>query len=545
MQISHLLFYLENHFWHHGEKPMLSFKNLKVGVRLGIAFGLVVALLVVVGITSIMKISNIKNGITSIVEDRYVKVRLAYDVRDGVNDQIKYLRGIVIDTHRPENNVKRFQQLAEATDRTNSAMKKIEAIQITAVGKKKIAGLLDASHLFEQQKDQLVALVKSGDLEASSTFVLKKITDTQNTYLDSANAFAASQSEQLQNEGISIIADGSTAIMVTLIFSAVAIVASIILGFLLTRSIVRPLNEAVEIAGKVAAGDLSTHIEVKSADETSVLMRALQSMNDNLLTIVTDVRAGSDTIAVASNQISSGNLDLSSRTEQQASSLEETASAMEQMTSTVKHNAENAREANKLVANTSDVAKEGGVVMEQVIEKMEAIALSSKKIVDIISVIDSIAFQTNILSLNAAVEAARAGEQGRGFAVVASEVRNLAQRSASAAKEIKVLIEDSVAKVDEGSRLVSHAGSTIGEVVNSVKSVADIMSEITIASSEQSSGISEINLAITQMEAVTQQNAALVQEASAASQALQEQAERLAQSMSVFKTGHGMELSVV
>lgn len=524
---------------------MLSFKNLKVGVRLGIAFGLVVALLVVVGITSIMKISNIKNGITSIVEDRYVKVRLAYDVRDGVNDQIKYLRGIVIDTHRPENNVKRFQQLAEATDRTNSAMKKIEAIQITAVGKKKIAGLLDASHLFEQQKDQLVALVKSGDLEASSTFVLKKITDTQNTYLDSANAFAASQSEQLQNEGISIIADGSTAIMVTLIFSAVAIVASIILGFLLTRSIVRPLNEAVEIAGKVAAGDLSTHIEVKSADETGVLMRALQSMNDNLLTIVTDVRAGSDTIAVASNQISSGNLDLSSRTEQQASSLEETASAMEQMTSTVKHNAENAREANKLVANTSDVAKEGGVVMEQVIEKMEAIALSSKKIVDIISVIDSIAFQTNILSLNAAVEAARAGEQGRGFAVVASEVRNLAQRSASAAKEIKVLIEDSVAKVDEGSRLVSHAGSTIGEVVNSVKSVADIMSEITIASSEQSSGISEINLAITQMEAVTQQNAALVQEASAASQALQEQAERLAQSMSVFKTGHSMELSVV
>lgn len=207
------------------------------------------------------------------------------------------------------------------------------------------------------------------------------------------------------------------------------------------------------------------------------------------------------------------------------------------MTSTVKHNADNAREANQLVATTSAVAREGGVVMEQVIEKMEAIALSSKKIVDIISVIDSIAFQTNILSLNAAVEAARAGEQGRGFAVVASEVRNLAQRSASAAKEIKLLIEDSVMKVDEGSRLVSHAGSTIGEVVNSVNSVAGIMSEITIASSEQSTGISEINMAITQMEAVTQQNAALVQEASAASQALQDQAERMAQAMSVFKTG--------
>ncbi|MGK3114708.1 methyl-accepting chemotaxis protein [Candidatus Pantoea formicae] len=515
---------------------MLSFKNMKVGVRLGIAFALVVALLGVVGVTSIMKINNIKNGITSIVEDRYVKVRLGFDVRDGVNDQIKYLRGMVIDTLRPEYNVQRFKQLDEATERTNSAMKKIEAIQVTEVGKKKIAGLLAASQLFEQQKNEVLDLVRAGKLEDASTFVLKKITSTQNTYLDSAVAFANSQSDQLRKEGAGIIDDGSTAIEITLIFSAIAIAASVLLGFMLTRSIVRPLNEAVEIAEKVAAGDLSSHIEVSGKDETAVLMQALQAMNDNLLTIVSNVRAGSDTIAVASNQISSGNIDLSSRTEQQASSLEETASAMEQMTATVKHNAENAREANQLVASTSSVAKEGGVVMEQVIEKMEAITLSSKKIVDIISVIDSIAFQTNILSLNAAVEAARAGEQGRGFAVVATEVRNLAQRSASAAKEIKVLIEDSVAKVDEGSRLVTHAGSTIGEVVNSVKSVADIMSEITIASSEQSSGISEINLAITQMEAVTQQNAALVQEASAASQALQEQADRLAQSMSVFKT---------
>ncbi|HAU5563903.1 TPA: HAMP domain-containing protein [Serratia fonticola] len=515
---------------------MLSLKNMKVGARLGIAFALVVALLGVVGVTSIMKINNIKNGITSIVEDRYVKVRLGFDVRDGVNDQIKFLRGMVIDTLRPENNVQRFKQLDEATERTNSAMKKIEAIQVTEIGKKKIAGLLAASQLFEQQKNEVLDLVRAGKLEEASTYVLKKITSTQNAYLDSAVAFANSQSDQLRNEGTGIIDDGSTAIEITLIFSAIAIAASVLLGFMLTRSIVRPLNEAVGIAEKVAAGDLSSHIEVSGKDETAVLMQALQAMNDNLLTIVSNVRAGSDTIAVASNQISSGNIDLSSRTEQQASSLEETASAMEQMTATVKHNADNAREANQLVATTSTVAKEGGVVMEQVIEKMEAITLSSKKIVDIISVIDSIAFQTNILSLNAAVEAARAGEQGRGFAVVATEVRNLAQRSASAAKEIKVLIEDSVSKVDEGSRLVTHAGTTIGEVVNSVKSVADIMSEITIASSEQSSGISEINLAITQMEAVTQQNAALVQEASAASQALQEQADRLAQSMSVFKT---------
>ncbi|MHB2056376.1 methyl-accepting chemotaxis protein [Pantoea dispersa] len=515
---------------------MLSLKNMKVGVRLGIAFGLVVALLVVIGITSIMKINNIKSGITSIVEDRYVKVRLGFDVRDGVNDQIKYLRGIVIDTTRPQFNVQRFQQLADATARTNAAMKKIEAIQITAVGKKKIASLLAASQQFEQQKNEVLDLVRAGKADDASYYVLKKITAVQNAYLDLAVAFADSQSSQLQQEGAGIIDDGTTAIEVTLVFSALAILAAVVMGWLLTRSIVHPLNEAVTIASKVAAGDLSSRIEIRSKDETGALMQALQAMNDNLLTIVSDVRAGSDTIAVASNQISSGNIDLSSRTEQQASSLEETASAMEQMTATVKHNADNAREANSLVAKTSGVAKEGGEVMEQVIVKMEAIALSSKKIVDIISVIDSIAFQTNILSLNAAVEAARAGEQGRGFAVVATEVRNLAQRSASAAKEIKVLIEDSVAKVDEGSRLVTHAGSTIGDVVSSVSSVAEIMSEITIASSEQSSGISEINQAITQMEAVTQQNAALVQEASAASQALQEQADRLAQSMSVFKT---------
>lgn len=294
---------------------MLSLKNMKVGVRLGIAFGLVVALLVVVGVTSIMKINNIKSGITTIVEDRYVKVRLGFEVRDGVNDQIKYLRGIVIDTTRPEFNVQRYQQLAEATAQTNRAMKRIEAIQITAVGKKKIAGLLAASQLFEQQKNEVLDLVRAGKADEASYYVLKKITSTQNAYLNSAVAFADSQSNQLQQEGLGIIKDGSVAIEVTLIFSAIAIAAAIVLGFMLTRSIVQPLNEAVAIAGKVAAGDLSSHIQVRSKDETGALMQALQTMNDNLLTIVSNVRAGSDTIAVASNQISSGNIDLSSRTE--------------------------------------------------------------------------------------------------------------------------------------------------------------------------------------------------------------------------------------
>lgn len=516
---------------------MWSLKNLKVGARLGIAFGIVVTLLVVTGITTVTKFKNINNGISAIMDDRYVKVRLAFDVRDGVNDQIKYLRGMVIDTLHPERNITRYAQLEEATQRTNTAMKKIADIQVTAIGKKKIQGLLDASSAFEAAKDGLTALVKAGDFDSASVYALKTMTPVQNDFLKGAIAFASSQDAQMRDEGKSIVDAASSAITITLVFSVLAIAAAILLGFSLTRSIVRPLTEAVAVAERVAAGDLSSKITVRSRDETGVLMRALQRMNDNLLSIVTEVRTGSDTIAVASNQISSGNLDLSTRTEQQASSLEETASAMEQMTSTVKHNADNARQANQLVASTSEIARAGGDVMNQVIVKMEAIALSSKKIVDIISVIDSIAFQTNILSLNAAVEAARAGEQGRGFAVVASEVRNLAQRSASAAKEIKVLIEDSVAKVDEGSRLVSQAGSTIGDVVNSVTSVAGIMSEITIASSEQSSGISEINMAITQMEAVTQQNAALVQEASAASQALQDQAERMAQAMSTFTTG--------
>jgi len=516
---------------------MWSLKNMKVGARLGIAFGIVVALMVIIGVTTVSKIQSINSGISAIVDDRYVKVRLAFDVRDGVNDQIKFLRGLVIDTTHPDRNVKRYGQLEEATQRTNNAMNRIADIQVTAVGKKKIQGLIQSGQEFENAKNALIALIKAGDFESASVYALKTMTPTQNAFLEGAEKFASSQDSQLRSEGQSIVSVASSAIMITLVCAALAIIASVLLGVYLTRSIVRPLTEAVGVAERVAAGDLSSKITIDSRDETGVLMRALQQMNDNLLSIVTEVRTGSDTIAVASNQISSGNLDLSTRTEQQASSLEETASAMEQMTSTVKHNADNAREANQLVATTSAVAREGGEVMEQVIEKMEAIALSSKKIVDIISVIDSIAFQTNILSLNAAVEAARAGEQGRGFAVVASEVRNLAQRSASAAKEIKSLIEDSVAKVDEGSRLVSHAGSTIGEVVNSVKSVAGIMSEITIASSEQSTGISEINMAITQMEAVTQQNAALVQEASAASQALQDQAERMAQAMSVFKTG--------
>ena len=322
---------------------------------------------------------------------------------------------------------------------------------------------------------------------------------------------------------------------VTTMIMLTGLLLAALIGFWLIRAIARPLNEAVRVAESVAAGDLSQRIDVRSQDETGHLMQAMQDMNASLVNIVSQVRTGTEAIAVASREIAAGNLDLSSRTEQQASSLEETASSMEELTSTVKQNAENARQANQLVVSTSDIAVKGGAVVGRVVDTMASIKDSSRKIADIIGVIDGIAFQTNILALNAAVEAARAGEQGRGFAVVASEVRNLAQRSASAAKEIKTLIEDSVSKVDVGGKLVDDAGKTMDEIVTSVKRVTDIMSEIAAASQEQSAGIEQVSQAITQMDDVTQQNAALVEEAAAAAESLQDQAGKLTEAVSVFK----------
>jgi len=316
-----------------------------------------------------------------------------------------------------------------------------------------------------------------------------------------------------------------------------AVVLALAMAVWLGRNITAPLAYAVDVAKRVAKGDLTARVEVRSKDETGELMGALKEMNASLLDIVTRVRAGTDTIATASGEINSGNQDLSSRTEQQASSLEETASSMEELTSTVKQNADNARQANQLAATASAIAVRGGEVVARVVDTMGSINDSARRIADIITVIDGIAFQTNILALNAAVEAARAGEQGRGFAVVAGEVRNLAQRSAAAAKEIKGLIGDSVEKVEAGSRLVDQAGNTMEEVVGSVKRVSDIISEIAAASDEQRAGIEQVNQAITQMDQVTQQNAALVEEAAAAADSMQEQAHQLAALVGTFETG--------
>ena len=308
-----------------------------------------------------------------------------------------------------------------------------------------------------------------------------------------------------------------------------------VLATLIARSVTIPLKNAVLIAQRVADGDLTAQFGVYSKNETGALMQALHHMNDSLMEIVSQVRIGTETMSTASEQIAAGNLDLSSRTEQQAASLEETASSMEELTSAVKQNADNARQANQLAVSASGVAARGGEVVAEVVQTMESIHGSAKKIADIIGVIDSIAFQTNILALNAAVEAARAGEQGRGFAVVASEVRTLAQRSAAAAKEIKTLIGDSVEKVDAGSKLVANAGATMQDIVGSVRQVTDIMAEIMAASQEQSTGIEQVNQAIGQMDQVTQQNAALVEEAAAAAESLKDQAAGLAETVAVFR----------
>jgi methyl-accepting chemotaxis protein len=390
-----------------------------------------------------------------------------------------------------------------------------------------------AQYLVEHNK--ILALSRENKNEEARELIRgesQKRFDKANETLDKIAALNAAGGEAASRNGDEVYASARLWV-IGMILAALAI--GMALAMFISRIVSKPLIAAVNVAKTVASGDLTSKIDVRTKDETGQLLQALKDMNENLVRIVGEVRSGTDTIATASSQIASGNIDLSSRTEQQASSLEETASSMEELTSTVRQNADNAKQANQLAATAGDIATRGGEVVSQVVDTMGAIHNASVKIVDIIAVIDGIAFQTNILALNAAVEAARAGEQGRGFAVVAAEVRTLAQRSANAAKEIKVLIDDSVEKVNVGSQLVEQAGATISELVDSVKRVNDIISEISAASQEQSVGIDQVNQAISQMDQVTQQNAALVEEAAAAATALQDQASGLARMVDVFR----------
>jgi methyl-accepting chemotaxis protein len=518
------------------EEIEMKIVNLKVGTRMGIGFAIVLSLSVVSIATGIWNLRQVAMETQRMMESPLAKERIVSDWTVLTNAAIARTSFIVKSTD--ETLATTFAEDIDASAKKGSEIQNsLEPLLTSDLEKEKYALIKTLREKYQQSKVAAMKAKQGGKAEEASKIYNSEFMPTAKSYQGELFAFLALQRKNIDQTGLQIVQLYNRSFNLMLLLGVMVIALGAVCAFLISRSITRPLGQAIKVAQTVASGDLGSRIEVKTTDETGQLMQALKDMNDSLLKVVGEVRSGTDTIATASNQIASGNLDLSSRTEQQASSLEETAASMEQLTGTVKQNADNARQANQLAVSASGVAVKGGGVVSQVVETMDLINASAKKIVDIIGVIDNIAFQTNILALNAAVEAARAGEQGRGFAVVASEVRSLAQRSAVAAKEIKHLIDDSVEKVDVGVKLVGQAGATMGEIVDSVKRVTDIMSEITAASEEQTAGIEQVNQAIMQMDQVTQQNAALVEEAAAAAASLQDQAGNLVQLVSIFTTG--------
>jgi methyl-accepting chemotaxis protein len=512
----------------------MHLSNMKVGVRLGLGFGVIVALMLIASAMSIYRIAGLNDSIDLIIKNRYPKIVVTADLQSKIDDQARLLRNAIIAVNPAEVD-KWLAKVDEDSNQIQVIFKKLEESITSPKGKEVLVAAETKRTAYLAVRGQLIKLIKAGDREVTAAYLFGDFQKPQYEYFDAVGKLANFQESLMSEDGEQAAESAKSAITNAIGIAAFAAIFAAVVAFLITRTVTRPLIQAVQIATNVAAGDLTTRIEFTHSDETGKLLGALRVMQTNLEKMVSNVRSSSQNVANASTEIAQGNNDLSVRTEQQASALEETAASMEELSTTVKQNADSARQANQLAASASAVATQGGEVVAQVVETMKGINDSSRKIFDIISVIDGIAFQTNILALNAAVEAARAGEQGRGFAVVASEVRSLAGRSAEAAKEIKNLINASVERVEQGTALVDRAGVTITETVTSIRRVTDIMGEISAASSEQAAGVNQIGEAVSSMDKVTQQNAALVEEMAAAASSLSSQAQELVKVVADFK----------
>ncbi|MCP3657106.1 methyl-accepting chemotaxis protein [Herbaspirillum sp.] len=519
-------------------------RSLSVAAQLALSFALVLAMMLVLTVASISKVNAIEGSLATVSEDNSVKQRYAINFRGSVHDRAIALRDLTLVSDTEVKDVialiskldADYQQSARPLDTVFSTMK------VNADERASLERIKAVEARTMPLAAKAIVLRTAGDVDGARQLLLTQVKPAFVEWLATINHFIdlEERMSQIESAKARSTAHGFQAFILVLL--GAALVAGAVLATLITRSIRGALgaepDEVKQLALAVDRGELYHAAATSRAGDggkRQSIMAALSEMSGNLRNTVTHVRDAAAGVATISAQIAAGNSDLSARTEDQAASLEETASAMEQLTATVKQNDGHAREANQLARNASDIAKQGGAIVEEVVDTMAAINSSSRKIVDIIGVIDSIAFQTNILALNAAVEAARAGEQGRGFAVVATEVRNLAQRSAAAAKEIKQLIDTSVGNVDTGTRLVERAGETMEQIVASVQQVTDVMGEISAASHEQSLGIEEVNKAIALMDQVTQHNAALVEEATAAVATLQEQAVSLTRAVGVFQ----------
>ncbi|MDS1141683.1 methyl-accepting chemotaxis protein [Pusillimonas sp. SM2304] len=505
--------------------------NLKIGTRLAAGFTFMLILVAMLAGIGLWRMQD-SNAMT----DEILEVRLKNERMITEWSKLTSLNAVrtiaVARTTNPATIAYFEAQMADASvqirqiqEDLRASLTDSQAIAMYGTVQKKRTVYLDAR----------TSALGSGDYETARLFVENELEGLLDAYTKSIDDLLSHQKALIDAAAATLQDDNRFGLKLLVGVAALALLLGLAFAFFITRSITQPLRRSVRLAETVSSRDLRSVIEVHGSDETSALLRALKKMNENLTDVVLDVRNGANSIATASMQISAGNVDLSSRTEEQASSLAETAATMEQLTTTVKQNADNAQQASVLAQAAAEIAVKSGAVVSEVVTTMGQINDSSRKVAEIIGVIDTIAFQTNILALNAAVEAARAGEQGRGFAVVATEVRALAQRSASAAKEIKALIDTSVATTETGNQLVAEAGTTMNETVKSIKRVTDIMGEITSASQEQSVGIDQVNQAVSQMDQVTQQNAALVEEAAAASSSLQEQASGLARLVATFK----------